>query len=58
MKIINFINTDLKNMRTIHLLAAKMLKEEQTCKKSIRAKQFKAALDNGYLTKFLLRTHF
>jgi predicted transposase YbfD/YdcC len=47
-----------ENMRTINLLAAKMLKGEKTCKKGIRAKQFKAALDNGYLTKVLLAANF
>jgi predicted transposase YbfD/YdcC len=47
-----------ENIRTFNLLASKMLKEEKTCKKGIRAKQFKAALDNGYLTKVLLQTNF
>jgi len=47
-----------ENMRTINLLAAKMLKEEKTCKKGIKAKQFKAALDNSYLTKVLLSANF
>jgi hypothetical protein len=45
-------------MRTINLLAAKMLKEEKTCKKGIKAKQFKAALDNSYLNKVLLSANF
>jgi hypothetical protein len=35
-----------ENLRTINLLAAKKLKGEKSCKKGIRAKQFKAALDN------------
>lgn len=47
-----------ENMRTINLLAAKMLKGEKTCKKGLKAKQFKAALDNGYLTKVLLSANF
>jgi len=47
-----------ENMRTINLLAAKMLKGEKTCKKGIKAKQFKAALNNGYLTKVLHSSNF
>ena len=47
-----------ENMRTVNLLAAKILKNEKTCKKGIKAKQFKAALDNGYLTKVLLAANF
>jgi hypothetical protein len=34
-----------ENIRTINLLVAKMLKAEKTCKKGIRAKQFKASLN-------------
>jgi predicted transposase YbfD/YdcC len=47
-----------ENLRAINLLVAKMLKEEKSCKKGIRAKQFKAALDNGYLHKVLLAANF
>jgi predicted transposase YbfD/YdcC len=47
-----------ENLRVVNLLAAKMLKEEKSCKKGIRAKQFKAALDNGYLHKVLLASSF
>jgi len=35
-----------------------MLKGEKTCKKGIKAKQFKAALNNGYLTKVLHSSNF
>lgn len=47
-----------ENLRTINLMAAKMLKEEKTCKKGIRAKQFKAALDNVYLHRVLSVMNF
>ena len=47
-----------ENLRTVNLMAAKMLKGEKSCKKGIRAKQFKAALDNGYLHKVLLAANF
>jgi predicted transposase YbfD/YdcC len=47
-----------ENLRTINLLAAKMLKDEKTCKKGIRAKQFKAALDNEYLYRVLAAANF
>lgn len=47
-----------ENLRTVNLLAAKMLKGEKSCKKGIRAKQFKAALDNKYLHKVLLAANF
>jgi predicted transposase YbfD/YdcC len=47
-----------ENLRTINLLAAKMLKGEKSCKKGIRAKQFKAALDNEYLHKVLVAASF
>jgi predicted transposase YbfD/YdcC len=40
-----------ENLRTVNLMASKMLKEEKSCKKGIRAKQFKAALNNEYLTQ-------
>lgn len=47
-----------ENLRAINLLVAKMLKNEKSCKKGIRAKQFKAALDNGYLYKVLAAASF
>ena len=47
-----------ENLRTVNLLAAKMLKGEKSCKKGIRAKQFKAALDSEYLHKVLLAANF
>lgn len=47
-----------ENLRVINLLVAKMLKSEKSCKKGIRAKQFKAALDNGYLHKVLSAANF
>ncbi len=47
-----------ENLRAINLLAAKMLKGEKTCKKGIKAKQFKAALDNGYLYRVLMAANF
>jgi predicted transposase YbfD/YdcC len=47
-----------ENLRTVQLLAAKMLKGEKTCKKGIKAKQFKAALDNEYLYKVLAVANF
>jgi len=47
-----------ENLRALNLLAAKMLKEEKSCKKGVRAKQFKAALDNGYLHKVLSTATF
>jgi hypothetical protein len=39
-------------------MASKMLKEEKSCKKGIRAKQFKAALNNEYLHRVLLAADF
>ena len=47
-----------ENLRTVNLMASKMLKEEKSCKKGIRAKQFKAALNNEYLYKVLLTANF
>jgi predicted transposase YbfD/YdcC len=47
-----------ENLRAVNLLVGKMLKEEKTCKKGIRAKQFKAALDNGYLYRVLMAANF
>jgi predicted transposase YbfD/YdcC len=47
-----------ENLRTVSLLAAKMLKSEKTCKKGLKAKQFKAALDPDYLHKVLLASNF
>jgi predicted transposase YbfD/YdcC len=47
-----------ENLRVIHLLVAKMLKEEKTCKKGIRAKQFKASLNQEYLYKVLQAASF
>lgn len=47
-----------ENMRAVNLLVAKMLKEEKSCKKGIRAKQFKAALDNEYLHRVLMAANF
>lgn len=47
-----------ENLRVLNLLAAKILKGEKSCKKGIRAKQFKAALDNGYLHKVLQGANF
>jgi predicted transposase YbfD/YdcC len=47
-----------ENLRVVNLLAAKMLKEEKSCRKGIRAKRFKAALDNEYLHRVLLAANF
>ncbi len=47
-----------ENLRAVNLLAAKMLKEEKSCRKGIRAKRFKAALDNDYLHRVLLAANF
>ena len=47
-----------ENLRALNILAAKMLKEEKSCRKGIRAKQFKAALDNDYLHRVLLAANF
>lgn len=47
-----------ENLRTINLLVSKMLKSEKSCKKGVRAKQFKAALDKGYLYKVLSSAFF
>lgn len=42
-----------ENLRTMNLLVAKLLKNEKSCKKGIRAKQFKASLDHEYLHRVL-----
>jgi predicted transposase YbfD/YdcC len=47
-----------ENLRAINLLAAKMLKSEKTCKKGIRAKQFKASLNHEYLCTVLQAANF
>lgn len=47
-----------ENLRAIHLLVAKMLKAEKTCKKGIRAKQFKASLNHEYLCSVLQAANF
>lgn len=47
-----------ENLRAMNLLVAKMLKSEKSCKKGIRAKQFKASLNNGYLCKVLQTANF
>jgi len=47
-----------ENLRALNILAAKMLKEEKSCRKGIRAKRFKAALDNDYLHRVLLAANF
>jgi predicted transposase YbfD/YdcC len=47
-----------ENLRTINLLVAKMLKAEKTCKKGVRAKQFKASLNQEYLHRVLQAANF
>lgn len=47
-----------ENLRAINLLVAKMLKAEKTCKKGIRAKQFKASLNQEYLHRVLQAASF
>lgn len=47
-----------ENLRTVNLLVGKILKEEKSCKKGIKAKQFKAALNNEYLYRVLLAANF
>lgn len=47
-----------ENLRSINLLVAKMLKAEKTCKKGIRAKQFKASLSHQYLCSVLEAANF
>lgn len=47
-----------ENLRAINLLVAKMLKAEKTCKKGIRAKQFKASLNHEYLCSVLQAANF
>jgi predicted transposase YbfD/YdcC len=47
-----------ENLRGINLLVAKMLKAEKTCKKGIRAKQFKASLNHEYLCSVLQAANF
>jgi predicted transposase YbfD/YdcC len=47
-----------ENLRATNLLVAKMLKSEKSCKKGIRAKQFKASLNHGYLCKVLQAANF
>jgi predicted transposase YbfD/YdcC len=42
-----------ENLRVMNLLVAKMLKAEKTCKKGVRAKQFKASLNQEYLCRVL-----
>lgn len=47
-----------ENMRATNLLVAKMLKAEKTCKKGVRAKQFKASLNHEYLCRVLAASNF
>jgi predicted transposase YbfD/YdcC len=47
-----------ENLRAINLLVAKMLKAETSCKKGIRAKQFKASLNHDYLCRVLKAANF
>lgn len=47
-----------ENLRVIHLLVAKMLKAEKSCKKGIRAKQFKASLNHEYLCRVMQVANF
>ncbi len=43
-----------ENMATLRHVSLNMLKQEKTCKKGIKAKRFKAALDTNYAEKVLL----
>ena len=47
-----------ENLRATNLLVAKMLKAEKSCKKGVRAKQFKASLNHGYLCRVLQAANF
>ena len=47
-----------ENLRATNLLVAKMLKSEKSCKKGIRAKQFKASLNHEYLCRVIQAANF
>jgi len=47
-----------ENLRAIEMVVTKMLKSEKSCKKGLKAKQFKASLDPDYLHKVLYAANF
>jgi predicted transposase YbfD/YdcC len=47
-----------ENLRTIEMLAAKMLKAEKSSKRGLKGKQFKAALNTNYLYRVLNASNF